>query len=153
MGRISLALIAAACALVLPVAQACKPLIPAEQIREFITTAQPSNAIVFTGKVVSVKERRQADGGVITETMLLPTTWWMNFHSGAVVVRTTTSARSPCPDIGVLHAMVGEKWLISGWLHDTAGGSWAELGGGMRLKDGRLPSHLEQKLRRLKAAG
>lgn len=152
MGKHSLVLIVIACALAAPVAHACKPLVPEDGVREFVATKQPPSAIIFTGKVVSVNEKRQADGSVVTETTLQPTKWWMHFHNGAVVVRTTHSAMSPCPDIGVLHAGVGEQWLVSGWIHNTVAGPWGELGAGMRLERGRLPGSIEQELRRVKAS-
>ena len=152
MERNSLALVVIACALVAPAAQACKPLVPAERIREFVATPQTSSAIIFTGKVVSVNEKRQTDGAVVIETTLQPTQWWMHFHNGPVVVRTTSLAMSPCPDFGVLHAGAGEQWLVSGWLHNTVAGSWVELSAGMRLENGRLPGNIKQELLRVRAA-
>ena len=151
MGKNPFALIVIACMLIAPAAWACKPLLPQDQIHNFVA-AQPHDGIIFTGKVISVKEQRRADGDVVTETTLQPAQWWMGFREGPVVIRTISSSRSPCPDLGVLHARPGEQWLIAGWNRYSLIESSVELGAGMRLENGRLPRDIEQALRRAKAA-
>jgi hypothetical protein len=131
-----------------PAVQACKPLVPEERVREFVAIEQPPNTIIFTGEVISVDQRRTADGIVVTDTALQPTNWWRGFHQGLVVVRTTTSTGSPCPDLGVLHASVGEQWLILGWVRNSIVESWVELGTGLSLEHGSIPGGMDQELRR-----
>jgi hypothetical protein len=151
--RNTFALIAVACALFMQGAHACSPVVPQERIRQFIMTEQPSDLIVFVGKVVSVNEQRQADEYVVTETTLRPTKWWIGFRDGLVVVRTVTSVRSPCAGIGELNASVGGQWLIAGRTHYAVTGSWVELADGMQIEDGRIPRGLEQELRQKNAGG
>lgn len=143
-------LVALTYAFAIPAAQACKPLLPEERVRVFAEIEQPPNTIIFTGKVVSVNQRQTADGIVVTDTALQPTNWWRGFHEGLVVVRTTTSTGSPCPDLGVLRASVGEQWLILGWVRNSIVESWVELGTGLSLENGDIPGGMDQELRRVK---
>lgn len=135
-----------------PFAYACKPLVPAAQIRAFVAVAQPPDAVVFAGEVISVKRNLQGNGDSVTSTTVRPLKWWMGFRDGLMVIRTTTSASVPCPNLGVLNASVGEKWLVGGSVHNTLAGAWVELRASMRLDDGRLPSDVERELRRIKVA-
>lgn len=145
-------LVAITCALAMPAARACKPLVPEERVRAFVAVEQPPNAIIFSGKVIAVNQQRQANGIVVTDTVLQPTKWWTGFHSGLIVVRTTSSTGSPCPDLGVLHASVGEQWLILGWVRNSIVESWVELGTGLSLGNGSIPGGMDRELRRAKVA-
>lgn len=75
-----------------------------------------------------------------------------SFRDGPMVIRTTTSASVPCPDLGLPKASVGEKWLIGGSGHNTLTEALVELRVSMRLDDGRLPNRVEWELRRIKVA-
>ena len=135
-----------------PFAYACKPLVPADQIREFVAVARPLDAVLFTGEVISVKRNLGTNGDVVTSTTVRPLKWWMGFRDGPMVIRTTTSASVPCPDLGLPNGSVGEKWLIGGSVHNTLTEAWVERRVSMRLDDGRLPNNVEWELRRIKVA-
>lgn len=134
-----------------PFAHACKPLVPADQIRGFIAVARPLDSVIITGEVISVKQDLRTNGDVVTSTTVRPMKWWMGFGDGPMVIRTTAVASAPCADLGALNANVGEKWLIGGSVHHTLAGTWVELHASMRLDDGRLPGSVERELRRVEA--
>ncbi|WP_281849251.1 hypothetical protein [Dyella sp. GSA-30] len=153
MKKYVICLIVSSCALVVPAANACKPLLPKDQVREFVMAAQPPDTAILTGVVTAVKEDHQADGRVITDTMVRPIKWWMGVREDLVIVRTTVLAGSPCPNLTSLNANVGERWLLGGLIRHASSGSWLEPRASMRLDHGHLPIDVEKQLRRINVPG
>lgn len=149
MKRRAFAWIAIVGAFAVPTAWACTPVPQEMRVRDFITGTQPPNAVIFTGKVISVSKHLRADGTVVTDTWLQPTKWWRGYLAGLVVVRSIISTKSPCPGLGRLDASVGEQRLILGVVRNTITESWVQFGEGVLLNRGHIPVETEQELRQM----
>ena len=134
-----------------PAAGACHLVHHPDPVRDFLRERRlvpPSSAVVFSGKVISVSEDRNADGDRNRSIAVEPTRWWIGNGHGPVVVRSVTpSLVPPCGPPPPLEAKAGERWLIFGTVRD----GWVEPDTdsrlSLRLLHGRVPSATQRALR------